>query len=367
VIPLFKVLMSSEAERAAVEVLRSGYVGQGPKVEEFEQKLKEYYRSDTDILTTNSCTSAINLALHLCDVRPGDSVLTTSMTCSASNSPIVTRGAYPVWCDVDQWTGLIDPDSVDEALCELLHGGEKVKAIIAVDWTGAKPDYSKLKKLGIPIIEDAAHCFSPFGDSRGDYVCNSYQAIKIETCVDGGSLKCPGEKITERARLLRWYGLDRRSSQSFRCNQNISVGNVGFKYHMNDLNAAIGIANIPVAIDALNKQRKNAEFYNEALKDLDRVCHVRLPSVPGQWLYMLLVDNREGFTGFMTARGIEVSPVHARNDKHDGFKRVASQPVSLKGLDYYSARNVAIPVGWWLTQENLEYISESVIQWSKTS
>ncbi len=362
-IPLFKVLMSPEAEKAATEVLRSGYVGQGPKVEEFERLLKDYYRSDTDILTLNSCTSAIDLALHLCDVRPGDSVLTSAMTCTASNSSIVTRGAFPVWCDVDKYTGLIDPDSVDEALSETLQDCGRVKAIISVDWTGAKPDYAKLRKLNIPIIEDAAHCFSPFGDNHGDFVCNSYQAIKLLTACDGGSLKCPTPEITERARLLRWYGLDRRTSKSFRCSQNIPVGNIGFKYHMNDLNAAIGIANMPSAIEALKKQQNNARFYSDALKELRGVT---LPALDPQWLYMLLVDDRDAFMAYMSSRGIETSPVHARNDKHDGFQHVSSQPVSLKGLDYYSAHNVAIPVGWWLTLENLEYIAESIRIWSKT-
>ena len=362
-IPLFKVLMSQRAEKAAVDVLRSGYVGQGPKVEEFEKELKKVYQSDTNILTMNSCTSAIDLALHLCDVGPGDAVLCTTQTCTASNSGIVTRGAHPIWRDIDPHTGLIDPKSIEEHFNRSSSPGGPVKAIIAVDWTGARCDYTRLKKFGIPVIEDAAHCLAPLKEP-GDYVCHSYQAIKALTSCDGGSLKCPTPEITERARLLRWYGLDRRSGKSFRCAQNIKE--IGYKYHMNDLNAAIGLENLPYALAAVESHRKNAEFYHEALKNLKGV--ILPPKNPDSswWLYMLLVENRESFQKYMSSRGIDVSPVHARNDKHDAFKSVARNPVPLPGLEFYSQRNVAIPVGWWLTPTNLEYIAEAIISWSRT-
>ena len=353
--------MSKQAETAAAEVLRSGYVGQGPKVEEFEKELKRVFGSSTDILTLNSCTSAIDLALHLCGVGPGDRVICTPQTCTASNSGVVTRGAQPVWCDIDPKTGLMDPRSI-----ESLSLIPRVKTIIAVDWTGTKCDYTQLRSFGIPVIEDAAHCFAPIGLS-GHYVCHSFQAIKFETCCDGGSLKCPNEEQTERARLLRWYGLNRRTSANFRCAQ--CIQEIGYKYHMNDLNAAIGLENLPYALRAVETQRRNAEFYSEAFKDIADSGKVTPP--PGKqsswWLYMLLVEDREGFQKLMADRNIDTSPVHARNDKHDAFKRIAISPVSLPGLEYYSARNVAIPVGWWLTKQELEYIADSVILWSKQS
>jgi len=365
-IRLFKVLMAPEAADAAGTVLESGYVGQGPKVEEFERKLKAVLHSDVDILTVNSCTSALDLSLRLIGVKPGDFVITTAMTCSATNTPVVTQGAVPVWADVDPWTGLISINSVSRVMDAL---GPKAKAIIAVDWCGHTPHYGALRSFGIPVIEDAAHAFrsthhgGPIARAGGDYVAWSFQAIKALTTCDGGALKCPADQV-ERARLMRWYGLDRRSSKSFRCAQNIQE--VGLKYHMNDLNAAIGIANLPVACLYVYKNQENAAFYGSALKGLNGV---RLPMTSKDsawWIYTLLVDDRDSFVKFMTERGIEVSQVHARNDHHDGFKRVAQSPVPLTGLDYFSSHQIAIPVGWWLTEKDREYVAESVIAWAKS-
>src|SRR5689334_313602 len=101
------------------------------------QELQRAFVSDVPLLTTNSCTSAIDLALHLCDVGPGDLVITTPMSCSATNGGIITRGARPLWADIDPVTGLIDPKSVARKL--VFYGN--VKAVIAVDWAGRACDY----------------------------------------------------------------------------------------------------------------------------------------------------------------------------------------------------------------------------------
>lgn len=366
-IPLFKVLMAPDAPKAAAEVLSSGYIGQGEKVEEFERKLKAVLHSPVDILTVNSCTSAIDLALRLIGIKPGDYVVTTAQTCTATNSPIVTQGAIPVWVDVDPITGLMSPESVFDAmvLCP-----RKPKAIMAVDWAGRVCDYEALKGFNVPVIEDAAHAFLACDDEEqhiakdaGDYVAWSFQAIKALTTVDGGALKCPPGDV-ERARLLRWYGLDRRSGKSFRCAQNIQ--SVGFKYHMHDVAASIGIANLPEACIGVYKSRANALFYNTVLKNLPGVGLAPFDPGCSYWLYTILVEDREGFVRFMTERGIETSQVHARNDHHDAFKSASISPVPLPGLDSFSSRQISIPVGWWLTQKERDLVAHSVTEWSKT-
>ena len=174
-IRLFKPCMSPSAASEVALTLASGYIGQGPKVEEFEAALKEVY--GLDFLTVNSCTSAIDLALHLCGVGPGDCVITTPMTCTATNNHIVLRGATPVWADVDPNTGMLDPESVkrkydiyrDNGEVIALHRGAPVKAIIAVDFGGRRCDYPMLRGFGIPVIEDAAHLGpATIGSNHGD-------------------------------------------------------------------------------------------------------------------------------------------------------------------------------------------------------
>jgi dTDP-4-amino-4,6-dideoxygalactose transaminase len=373
-IPLFKVFMAEEAVEAAQQVLGSGYIGQGPKVEEFEERLRQAFESPVDVLTTNSCTSALDLALHMIGVRPGDIVVSTPQTCTATNTMIVNRGARIAWADVDSRTGLINPESVGK-LVERWHP----KAIMAVDWGGATCDYDALTGFGVPVIEDAAHAFGsshkgkPIASSEGtraDYICWSFQAIKHLTTIDGGALVCPdakeeGEPVspTERARLLRWFGLDRRSSASFRCSQDIQEA--GYKYHMNDVSAAVGIENLKEMGIVIDRHRRHAAIYGEELKDLKGIELPPQSSNSSWWLYTILVDKRDAFEIFMKDRGIDVSQVHARNDRHMAFKRASIMNAPLYGLEAFSARQVSIPVGWWLNSEDLDKIIDAVKAWSK--
>jgi dTDP-4-amino-4,6-dideoxygalactose transaminase len=360
-IPLFKVLMSDTAASAANDVLNSGFIGQGPKVDQFETALEHSLDCTQPPLTLNSCTSALDLALRLAGVTAGSEVITTAQTCTATNSPILTQGAIPVWADVSPVTGLIDPESVAKLI------GPKTMAIMAVDWAGRPCNYSALRAFGLPVIEDAAHAFratvrgESIAKAGGDYVCWSFQAIKHLTTVDGGALKCPADQV-ERARLLRWYGLDRTGSADFRCAQNIAE--VGFKYHMNDVNASIGLANLQAAEEGVERHRDNAAFYTSALSGICGVTPPERDYNAAWWIYPLLVDDRPSFEAHMKEAGIATSQVHARNDTHDAFKRVAKAPLPLRGLDEYSAHQVSIPVGWWVTNDERQYIADEVIRWA---
>lgn len=351
-IPLFKVAMAPEAQSRVAEVLTSGYIGQGEMVERFEAALQQLLDLDAPPLATNSCTSAIDLALHLIGVGPGDEgeydeVITTPVTCTATNSPIVNRGAVPIWADVDPLTGLIDPADVAKKITK------QTKAIMAVDWGGALCDYASLKQFGIPVIQDAAHSLT--AGVGGDYVCWSFQAIKHLTTGDGGALLCPPEQM-ERARLLRWYGLDRRSKADFRCEQNITEA--GYKYHMNDIAAAIGLANIGAVEGLIDQHRENASYYDHQVAT--RRAGVPWDATGAWWLYTLLVDNRQGFIAHMADAQIACSPVHARNDTHTAF-HFPNGP--LPGVDYFASRNVAIPVGWWLSSDDRKQVVEGVAAW----
>ena len=352
-IPLFKVAMSPEAHYLVADVLASGYIGQGQQVEAFEDALQNLLELPYAPLTTNSCTSALDLALHLIGVGPGDAVLTTPMTCTATNSPIVRRGAVPFWVDVDPWTGLIDPEKIEQAIWKASIN-YRPTAIMAVDWGGAVCDYAALKEHGLPVIQDAAHHLSP---PQGDYTAYSFQAIKFLTSGDGGALVAPADQM-ERARLLRWYGLDRRSKADFRCEQNISE--VGYKYHLNDIAAAIGLANIGSVRELIAQHQANAAYYNQHIESY-QVQRAPLDPDSACWLYTLLVKDRQGFISHMADYGIACSPVHARNDQHTAF-HFPNGP--LPGVDYFASRNVAIPVGWWLTADDRRRVVEAVQAWA---
>ncbi len=352
-IPLFKVNMSPRASESVEKVLSSGYIGQGPKVDLFEELLWKELNCEVKPITLNSCTSALDLALHLIGVNEGDEVISTPQTCFATQISALHRGLKIRWADIDSNTGCIKPSSVKNLV------NQKTKAIFAVNWAGRICDFKTLKTFGIPVIEDAAHCWDVFNNEkieRGDYICYSLQAIKFLTSSDGGILIPPKDKEKE-ARLLRWYGLDREKGQSFRCTQDIE--NPGFKYHMNDVSAAIGIENIPIARISVDKHRENSRYLYRNIKNKD----ILLPEWNDNcsyWLFTIhiLTGRKKEFTEYMQSKKISVSPVHFRNDKYTCTNSFDEN--NLKGVNEFTETQIAIPNGWWLNKKDLDYIIEIV-------
>ena len=348
-IPLFKVGMSDIAADNVSTVLSSGFIGQGPIVEKFEDRLWDVLKSKTRPVTVSSCTAAIDLSLDLLNIKSGDEVIATPQTCFASNVGAIHRGARLRWADIDPLTGLIDPVSVGKLV------NEKTKAILAVNWAGKICDYKALKAFGVPVIEDAAHTWDVFdigNIERGDYICYSFQAIKFLTTGDGGILICPPEMENE-ARTLRWYGLDRTKNESFRCTQDITK--VGFKYHMNDINAAIGLSNISKAEYSVHCSRRNSREYITKvnnplliLPEWDETC--------SYWLFSMHVKAglKEHFTKYLLDNSIAVSPVHFRNDMYSSISQFREG--ELPGVTSFTETQVCIPNGWWLTMFEQEHI-----------
>jgi dTDP-4-amino-4,6-dideoxygalactose transaminase len=250
------------------------------------------------------------------------------------------------------------------------------KIIYLVHWGGYPVDLDRVKRIqdkcyklyGFKpaVIEDCAHAFGskykniPIG-SYGNYSTFSFQAIKHLTSVDGGILICPHEKQYKRARVLRWYGIDRDDNRKdFRCEADIPEW--GYKFHMNDVNASIGLSNLKeVDKEVISKHKANAKYYNEQLKNVNGVT--LLENKEGYdsayWIYTLKVERQNDFMEMMKNQGIMVSRVHERNDKHTCVKEFRS---SLPNLDKVVKEMICIPVGWWVTNEQREYIVKSIKQ-----
>lgn len=387
-IPLFKVFMSEDVMEPVNEVLRSGYIGQGPKVEEYEKILKEYFRNYL-IVTTNAATSAEHLAIHMLKspqeyskvhhavaisrhkwpgLEPGDEILATPLTCTATNWPILANGIKIKWVDVDPNTCNMDLDDLARKITS------KTKAIIPVHWGGYPNDLDRIKEIqdkafqmnGFKpaVIEDCAHAFGSEykGKKLGNHgnICFfSTQAIKHFTTGDGGFLVLPHKELYDRAKLLRWYGIDRETnSKDFRCEDDIAEW--GYKMHMNDINATIGLGNFPhIENEVIAKHRENAEYYNEALKDVPGVTLMENKDdrKSSYWIYTIKVENRDKFMDYMRECNIMVSRVHERNDKHTCVREFKTQ---LPNLDKLVEEMICIPNGWWVTKEEREYIVDCI-------
>jgi dTDP-4-amino-4,6-dideoxygalactose transaminase len=386
-IPLFKVFMADTAAEEVTKVLNSGYIGQGPKVEQFENQLKKYFNHDY-VQTVNSGTSALHLALHLLKrpatynrifdgvigyetrwpgLQPGDEVLATAMTCTASNWPILAHGLKIKWVDIDPTTLNMDLDDLARKI------SPTTKAIMLVHWGGYPNDLDKIKQIqdkaynmyGFKpaVIEDGAHSFGSkykgkYIGTHGNLTMFSLQAIKHLTSVDGGLLLSPHKELHNRGKLIRWYGIDRDGDRKdFRCEANIEEW--GYKFHMNDVNATIGMENFKHINMIVDKHKENALFYDSNLDNVKGVTLLdrHFGHESSFWIYSMLVENRDGFYRWMDECNIAVSQVHERNDKHTAVKEFRT---SLPTLDKTIGKVVSIPVGWWVKPEEREYIADCI-------
>jgi dTDP-4-amino-4,6-dideoxygalactose transaminase len=357
-LPLVKPFISPKEELmpALEEILYSGYIAEGEAVYEFERQFGEYVQNPYCI-SLNSGTAALHIALIMAGVKEkSNEVISTALTAEPTNIAILLAGGTVVFADVDYKTGLLDPQSVREKITE------RTKAILLVHYAGMVCDmdaFNELsKEFSIPIIEDNAHALGsrhngkPVG-SNSDYTVFSFQAIKQMTTIDGGMLTLKGEGACAMARKLRWFGLDKKIP---RLESNITVE--GYKYHMNNVNATVGIIQLRHMPEIIARYIDNGKYYDRELKSLSGVTLVSYyPNTePSYWLYTLKVENRDGFIRCMAEAGITASPLHLRNDRHSVFQSSSELP----SLDKFYEEFVHIPCGWWITGEDREYIVDII-------
>ena len=357
-IPLVKSYIAPREEMmpAVEEVLYSGYIAVGEKVAEFENKFGEYI-ANPHVVALNSGTAALHIALDMLNVGDGDEVISTAMTAEPTNTAIAMTGARIVWADVDPETGLLDPDDVELKITY------KTKAIMLVHYAGMVCDMDRFNKLSekynIPIIEDCAHALgSRYAGKRvgtnSRYSCFSFQAIKHMTTVDGGLISMSDENEVEEAKKLRFFGLNKKVS---RLENNITK--LGYKYGMNNVNAAIGLIQMEHLNQIIQAHVDNGCYFDEHLRGISgiNVVHYYNHTQPSYWLYTMHVEDRDNFCRMMEASGITASPLHHRSDTHSIFRDSICE---LPGLDEFYSDFVHIPCGWWVSKENREFIVDTI-------
>lgn len=357
-IPLVKPFIAPRDEMMPriEKVLYSGYIAEGEEVYQFESQLGEFI-SNNQVLAMNSGTAALHIALSILDVGKGDEIISTPMTAEPTNTTIALTGAKVVWADIDKRTGLLDPESVKEKI------SDKTRAIVLVHYAGMVCDMNRFNRLsketGIPIIEDAAHCFG--GKYKGRligtnsrFTCFSFQAIKQMTTVDGGAITFRDSRDMEVARKLRWFGLDKKVPRL----EN-DITRAGFKYGMNNVTATIGSVQLKHVHNVLAQYKENGQFYDANLIDIPGVSLIPYypDTEPSYWLYTLKVDDRESFCRMLNEKEITASPLHHRNDTHSVFKE---SKCDLPQMDAWYDSFVHIPCGWWVNKEEREYIVDTI-------
>lgn len=349
-IPLFYPYIPETVVPALTETLKTKWIGQGPKVEEFEKAIGEKFGLKFPLMT-NSGTSALELVYEILDLGPGDSVVAPVLTCTATNIPLLRRGVNIIFADVDPDSLVMTNETVRKVLCP------GVKAIIGTSLGGIKCD---LTGFDIPVVIDASQAI---GHNNGDFIVYSFQAIKHFTTADGGLLNCPTEYYYRKAKKLRWFGIDRESKarndwQAYKDREmTFDIELPGFKYQPTDIDATMGLCGL-AEYDNIISYRE--DIFNYYKQELDGFHDIKM--VDGKdnvyWLATLLVNNRDVFAKRLSEAGIETNLVQLRNDIFSifGGKRISD----LKNMNMIEDSYISIPIHMKMTMDDTKYVVETI-------
>ena len=354
----FNTYISNKSIQLATDVLKSTWVSAGKVADMFEKEL-ENQLGLVNPVTVNSGTSALYLAMAVAGIKPGDEVIIPAQTFIATGLAVLMHHARPVFADIQYETANIDPESIKQKI------SDKTKAIIPVHWAGYPCDLDEINTIArehhLSVIEDAAHALGaiykgkPVG-SISRFTAFSFQAIKHLTTGDGGALCCLNEEDYYQTKRRRWFDIDRdNSKQSLLGEREYDAVNVGYKFHMNDLAAAIGLGNMEDFQLNLERRRDIAAHYRNELKNVPglELLDYKDDRESAYWLFTVLVERREEFIRALASKGVPVSVVHLRIDKNSVFGGINR---NLKGQEKFNEHQAAIPVHESLTDEDVSII-----------
>ncbi len=354
----FSLPSIGEDEIAAVtEVMRSGWITTGPKNSEFEQQFSEYTGASHTV-ALSSATAGMHLLLKALGIKPGDEVITPSMTWVSTVNLIVLAGATPVFADIDRDTLMVTPDTIAPCL------SSRTRLILPVHFAGACADLTGLRKqaedAGVPMIEDAAHAVGT--EYRGEKIgCRgtsifSFHPIKNITTGEGGMVCSDDPDLVEAIRRLKFHGLGKdaydRSSQGR--SPQAEVLEPGYKYNMPDMLAALGIVQLK-KIDVFNRKRAElAGHYLDLLSDVDEIVPLSIPPADCKhaWhLFIVRLDadkaalNRDEFMEALKQRNIGTG-LHFRAVHQQKFYRETMPYLSgtLPNTEWNSDRICSLPL-----------------------
>jgi dTDP-4-amino-4,6-dideoxygalactose transaminase len=361
-IPLFYPHVPHGAKDEVIETLSGRWIGQGPKVDEFERKIKEKFLGGHSALAVGSGTDALHLSYLLAGIKSGDEVIVPSFTCTATNIPLLYIGAKPVFADIDSKTMNICVKDIESKITE------KTKAIACVDYGGVPCDYNELNRIcseyNLKLISDAAHSMgtkykNTYSAQLADYTIFSFQAIKTLTTGDGGLVAIKNDNELELAKRLRWFGIDRTAKQGGIWENDIV--DIGYKYQMNDIAAGIGLAGMREIDKVLDQRNKLFKCYEKNLRQngLRLIGKSETEEYYNSaWLITIVVErDRIGLMRKLREYGIESAQVHYRNDRYSIF---GGRRSDLPNMDEIEDKYLVLPLHTRMSDEHVYKICEVI-------
>lgn len=363
-IPLFDLNFGKEEEEAVIEVLRSKWISMGPKTKEFEDEYARLHHSKYAVAVTN-CTAALHLALRVCGVGVGDEVIVPSLTFVATASAVRMIGATPVFADVvslDDWT--ISPEDIKQKITK------KTKAVIPMHFGGHGADMLKIcalaEKYGLKVIEDACH--APLGvrdgqhlGTLGDFACYSFYSNKNMATGEGGMLLTQNEEYEKQSRLLRAHGMtatayDREQGKEF-----YDIVDWGYNYRMDDIRAAIGVAQVAKLEADVKKRKMLADRYRENLVDQADVS-IPFSQYPGEssnYVMGVLLEkgDRKEIRKLLAEKGVGTSMHYPPVHQFECYKEFSTE---LPFTEDIGCRELSLPLYFSMTIEDVDYVCDQL-------
>ncbi len=368
-IPVSRPDFGADESAAAQTVLESQWVGMGPQTERFETALASYL-GVRHVVATSSCTAALHLAMASLEHDGRSEVIVPSLTFAATIQAILMAGYKPVFAEVEPGTLCLDGDDVAGLL------GPQTRAILPVHFAGQPCDMERLEQLAKPfavdVVADAAHAFgSTYHGAaigrQGAVTCFSFSSNKNISSAEGGALVTESDALADRSRQLRFLGISQHTWA--RRNQerpwHYAVVGAGFRYHMSDINAAIGLAQLHRLSEFASRRREIAAIYDVALRDLPWTVPIRRElahTIPN--LYVLRVTHglRDALHVAMRAIGVECGVHYVPNHLQPGFNCFAR---SLPVTEQLAAEVISLPLHTRLTPAQIEHIIAAVSRFLK--
>jgi dTDP-4-amino-4,6-dideoxygalactose transaminase len=384
-IPIAKPEFTKKDFEAILEPLKSGWVVQGPKVKEFEEKFKNFTGSKY-ALATSSCTTALHLSLAALEIGPGDEVIVPAFTWVATANVVEQQKAKVIFCDIDLNTFNIDVSQVEKKI------SNNTKAIIPVHLFGLAAHMDRIQEIAdkhnIYVVEDAACGFGSYYKKKhvgnfGIAGCFSFHPRKALTTGEGGMILTSNEVFAERLRAMRDHGATESDLQRHQGNKPYLLPEfpyLGFNYRMTDIQASIGCTQMDRLEEILSQRKYWSKRYNEELKDIKWLNKAKYSSeyIHGYQSYVCLFmpdevniknirklnKKRNEFMDYLLKRGISTRPcTHAVHSLHYYKQKYKINPEDLPNALFADKLSIAFPIFSTLKEDEFNHITDSIKSW----
>lgn len=355
-IPIFKPFMPERISTELTQILYSGSLAYGEIGKSFEKKLSNYIDSKK-ILTVSTYNQALLIVLSTLGLKPGDEIIASPVSCLASNQPFTIKGLKVVWADVEPSTGALSVDDVKKKITG------KTKAIFHNHYCGYLGHIGEINALGkehgIPVIDDCIEAFGSelngkkTGNLGSDITVFSFQTVRLPNTIDGGAIVFKNDLLFEKAKMVRDYGIDRKTfrNELNEINKSCDIKLEGYGALMSEINSLIGLRQMDEVEGLIQKQRSNALAWNSFIDDMSGVEKIGLVknTTPNFWVYGILAKNKIETIKTFRTNGYYATGVHINNNIYSVFNNKAS----LKGVNDFMNHFVALPCGWWLDNSQI--------------